>query len=122
MSVGAISPLGSSTLASAVGGSGVSATAPTAPTAATSLGAAGSTTSAAGVSGGFASQLAQGVDALSGQQSATNSLAQQAAVGNLSNIGQYMTAANEMQLTTQLTVAVRDHAVNAFNQIMGMSM
>ncbi|MDQ1499053.1 MAG: flagellar hook-basal body complex protein FliE, partial [Actinomycetota bacterium] len=43
-----------------------------------------------------------------------------AATGDLTNVHDYMIAATEASLATQLTVAVRNKAVEAFNQIMNM--
>jgi flagellar hook-basal body complex protein FliE len=45
----------------------------------------------------------------------------QVATGQLTNIHDYMIAANQAELATQLTVAVRNKAVDAFNQVMNMS-
>ena len=43
-----------------------------------------------------------------------------AATGDLDSLTSYVVAATEAQLATQITVAVRNKAVDAFNQIMGM--
>ena len=53
-------------------------------------------------------------------QDTANTLAVQAATGNLTDIHNYTIAATEASLQTELTVAVRDRAVEAFNQIMAM--
>jgi len=63
------------------------------------------------------------VNALQGvqdTQDSANSLAVQAATGDLVDVHNYTIAATEASLQTQLTVAVRDRAVEAFNQIMAM--
>ena len=57
---------------------------------------------------------------MQGTQSAADSLAQTAATGNLTDIHNYTIAATEASLTTEITVAVRDRAVEAFNEIMRM--
>ena len=44
----------------------------------------------------------------------------QMATGQLTDIQDYMIAANKAEIATQLTVAVRNKAVEAFNQIMNM--
>jgi flagellar hook-basal body complex protein FliE len=60
------------------------------------------------------------LDTLQSTQNNADSLAVQAATGNLTDIHSYTIAATEAQLMTDLTVAVRDRAVEAFNEIMRM--
>jgi flagellar hook-basal body complex protein FliE len=82
-----------------------------------------STTAAADASnstGAVGNTFSQALDALEGTQDAADSLAKQAATGNLTDIHNYTIAATEASLTTELTVAVRDRAVEAFNEIMRM--
>ena len=82
-----------------------------------------STTAAADATnstGGVGNAFSQALDSLQGTQSAADSLAQSAATGNLTDIHNYTIAATEASLTTELTVAVRDRAVEAFNEIMRM--
>jgi flagellar hook-basal body complex protein FliE len=82
-----------------------------------------STTAAADATkstGGVGNAFTQALDSLQGTQNAADSLAQQAATGNLTDIHNYTIAATEASLTTELTVAVRDRAVEAFNEIMRM--
>ena len=43
-----------------------------------------------------------------------------AALGKLTDVHEYMVAATEASLATDLTFAVRNKAVDAFNQIMQM--
>ena len=77
-------------------------------------------TAAATGSNGFGNALTNALDTLQQTQSTADTLATQAAVGDGTNVHDYMIAANEAQLATELTVAVRNKAVEAFNQIMGM--
>jgi flagellar hook-basal body complex protein FliE len=84
---------------------------PTAPTA-PSVGAGGG--------GSFAQQIGGALDSLQATQSAADQLARQAAVGALQDPSEYMIAATQASLATELTVAVRNKAVEAFNSIMTM--
>ena len=74
----------------------------------------------AGAGGDFGSMLLDGVDRLEGVQDKADQLAVQAATGDLTNIHDYTTAATEAAVTTKLTVAVRNKAIEAFNEIMRM--
>ena len=47
-------------------------------------------------------------------------MAADAATGELESVTDYLVAATEAQLATQVTVAVRNRAVEAFNDIMRM--
>jgi flagellar hook-basal body complex protein FliE len=62
----------------------------------------------------------QALDNVQASQDNADSLAQAAATGNLTDIHNYTIAATEASITTELTVAVRDRAVEAFNEIMRM--
>ncbi|HVQ93252.1 MAG TPA: flagellar hook-basal body complex protein FliE [Mycobacteriales bacterium] len=70
--------------------------------------------------GNFAAQVGQGLNTLQQAQTKADDLAVQAATGDLLDVHDYMIAATEASLTTQLTVAVRNKAVDAFNEIMRM--
>ena len=70
--------------------------------------------------GDFASVLSSSLDQLQSTQATADSLAQQAATGNLQDISDYMVASNEAALATQTVVTLKNQAVGAFNQIMGM--
>jgi flagellar hook-basal body complex protein FliE len=96
------------------------AIAPTTPTAPTP--AAGQATGASGTAGGFANVLGNALSSVQSSDATANSLATQAATGGLTNVSDYMVAANEANLQTQLTVAVRNNALQAFQQIMGMQL
>lgn len=62
----------------------------------------------------------QMLEGLQEVQNNADSLAQAAATGNLTDIHNYTIAATEAQLMTDLTVAIRNRAVEAFNEIMRM--
>ena len=78
-------------------------------------------TSAAGATGSqsFGSVATDLVDSLQNQQDNADKLALAASTGN-GNVGDVMIAATQASLSTNMTVAVRNKAVEAFNQIMGM--
>ena len=73
-----------------------------------------------GVSHDFGNLVMDGLNRLEGLQDRSDTLAVQAATGNLDNIHDYTIAATEAGVATQLTVAVRNKAVEAFNDIMRM--
>jgi len=81
--------------------------------------ATGSPTSA-GVGGASPTSFASQLDALSAMHANVDQLAVKAATGDLASIQDYAVASTEAQLMTQLTVTVRDKAVEAFNDIMKM--
>jgi flagellar hook-basal body complex protein FliE len=60
------------------------------------------------------------LDGVQASQNTADTLAQAAATGNLTDVHNYTIAATEAQLMTDLTVAVRDRAVAAFDEIMRM--
>lgn len=66
------------------------------------------------------STFAGALDSLQAMQSQTDALATQAATGDLKDVSQYTVSAAETSLATELTVAIRDKAVDAFNEIMRM--
>jgi flagellar hook-basal body complex protein FliE len=68
----------------------------------------------------FAAQLGDGLNQLQQAQSKADDLGVKAATGNLADVHDYMIASTEAALTTQLTVAVRNKAVEAFNEILRM--
>ena len=70
----------------------------------------------------FGSSLAGALDDLDAQQKATDELSRAAATGDLQSIEDLMIASTETQLATQLTVAVRNRAVESFNEIMRMQL
>ena len=68
----------------------------------------------------FGNSVVNALQGVQNSQDSANSLAVQAATGDLSDVHKYTIAATEASLQTELTVAVRDRAVAAFNQIMAM--
>lgn len=80
------------------------------------------TAPASGDSASFGGLLAHGLEQLQALQSNADSLALQAATGDLQDIHDYTIAATEASVATELTVAVRNKAVEAFNEIMRMPM
>lgn len=69
---------------------------------------------------GFAEALGKGLAAVQDAQSTSNDLAVKAATGDLTDVHDYMIASTKASLATELTVAVRNKAVEAFNDIMRM--
>jgi flagellar hook-basal body complex protein FliE len=104
MSIAAISGISPSALSSAL-----SSIQPTAGTGATT-----------GTGDGFGSWLGNALDSVSASQTRADGLAVEAATGDLTAVHDYTVAASEAQLLTQLTVEVRNRAVEAFNDIMRM--
>ena len=77
-------------------------------------------TGAANGQQGFGTALTRALDGLQATQTKADTLAVQAATGDLTNVHDYMIAATEAALATELTVAVRNKAVEAFTSIMNM--
>jgi flagellar hook-basal body complex protein FliE len=69
----------------------------------------------------FGSAITKAIDSLDRTQSTADAYSRQVAAGNLDHVEDYMVAAADAQLTTQLTVAVRNKAVEAFQEIMRMT-
>ena len=69
---------------------------------------------------GFAAMVTQGVAQLEGLHDTSDKLAVQAATGDLKDIHDYMIASSQAGLATEMTVAVRNKAVEAFTEIMRM--
>jgi flagellar hook-basal body complex protein FliE len=88
----------------------------TVPSAAELLAPAG----AAGAGESFAAALGRGLDSLAQAQASADHLAVAAATGDLTDVHDYTIAATQAQLATELTVAIRNKAVEAFGEIMRM--
>ena len=85
-------------------------------------GATGSTGATSAASGSdFPSLLSQGLESLQGLHTRTDDLAVQAATGDLNAIHDYTISATEASVATQLTTAVRNKALESFNEIMRMN-
>jgi flagellar hook-basal body complex protein FliE len=69
---------------------------------------------------GFGSAVTRALDDLAASQQRAAEAARAAATGDLQSVTQYMVAASEAQLATQITTAVRNRAIEAFNDIMRM--
>ncbi|RNM13128.1 flagellar hook-basal body complex protein FliE [Nocardioides pocheonensis] len=78
------------------------------------------TSDVTGTGKAFGSMVLDGLDKLERVQDTSDQLAVKAATGDLNAIHDYTIAATEANVTTQLTVAVRNKAVDAFNEIMRM--
>ncbi len=77
-------------------------------------------TAAGGSSGaGFADVLG-GIDKLQELQATASDLAVQAVTGQLDDVHDYTIAASQASLAIELTAAVRNRCVEAFNEIMRM--
>ena len=74
----------------------------------------------AGPNPDFAGKLSASLETLQRMQTNADNLAVQAATGQLTDVHDYIIAATEASLATQLTVAVRNKALDAFNEIMRM--
>jgi flagellar hook-basal body complex protein FliE len=83
--------------------------------------AGASTTSAvSGPNTDFAGMLSKGLESVQASQSTASDLAVQVANGTLQDPAQYTMAATEASLGLQLTMAIRNKAVEAFQEIMRM--
>lgn len=68
----------------------------------------------------FAARIGAGLEQLQGLHSTTDNLAVQAATGSLTDVHNYMIASTQASVATELTVAVRNKAIEAFQEIMRM--
>lgn len=85
-------------------------------------GAIGATNAAAAAGGSksFGDVVVGALENLQALQDKSDGLAVKAATGDLTDVHDYMIAATEANLATEFTVAVRNRAVDAFNEIMRM--
>ena len=84
------------------------------------LGGAGAIGAAPSSGSSFADTLTKALDDVAGSNAEVDRLSVQAATGDLAAAHDLTIAASEAQLLTQLTVEVRNRAVEAFNDIMRM--
>ncbi|MEZ5380029.1 MAG: flagellar hook-basal body complex protein FliE [Acidimicrobiales bacterium] len=68
----------------------------------------------------IADQIGGALDSLGAAERRADAASRAAATGDLSSISDFMMATTEAQLMTEVTVAVRNRAVEAFNEIMRM--
>lgn len=87
-------------------------------TGASATGGAGSSTGASGT--GFSDMISNALDGVQGTQQNADGLATQAATGGLTDVQDYLIATTQATVDTQITAAVRDKALQAFQSIMGM--
>jgi flagellar hook-basal body complex protein FliE len=80
---------------------------------------AGASSGAAGAD--FGNLLSKGLENLQGLHQQADTLAVKAATGDLTAIHDYTITATEASVATQLTTAVRNKALEAFQEIMRMS-
>lgn len=76
------------------------------------------TSTGAAQASSFAAALTRGLEGVQALQQGADGLAVQAATGDLTDVHDYMIAATQARLATELTVAVRNKAVEAFTEIM----
>jgi flagellar hook-basal body complex protein FliE len=74
----------------------------------------------AGAGEAFSAMLTKGIDSVQAAQTNADNMAVQAASGDLQDVHDYTIAATQAQLATELTVAIRNKAVEAFGEIMRM--
>ncbi len=68
----------------------------------------------------FAGVMSEGLQHLQATQAHADQLGVQAATGDLTDVHDFMIASTQAQLATDLTVTLRNKAVDAFNEIMRM--
>jgi flagellar hook-basal body complex protein FliE len=90
------------------------------PDATTGVDALGGTNAVQGPNENFAGMLAKGLENVQATQKNADDLAVKVADGSLQDPAQYTMAANEASLAMQLTLAVRNKALDAFQEIMRM--
>jgi flagellar hook-basal body complex protein FliE len=64
--------------------------------------------------------ISNALDSVQTAQQSADGLATQASTGGLADVQDYLIAATQASVDTQITAAVRDKAIQAFQSIMGM--
>lgn len=82
--------------------------------------AGGAATEGTDNNGGFTQAVGDAISNLNRVENAVEEASIKAATGDLDSVSDYMIAATEAQLATEITVAIRDRAITAFNDIMRM--
>jgi flagellar hook-basal body complex protein FliE len=98
----------------------MSSVTPTTAVAPLDLGEVAGAAAVQGPNENFAAKLGGALESLQAVQGKADDLSVKAATGTLQDVHDYTIAATEASLATQLTVAVRNKAVEAFNDIMRM--
>lgn len=70
--------------------------------------------------GGFGDSVGDALGQLGRAEAKADAAALAGATGDLSSVSDYMIAATEAQLVAEVTVAVRNRAIESFNEIMRM--
>ena len=123
MSALAVGAVGTSPVAGVSGVSGLSPALPAvAPDATAGAEFAGALQQAGLAQGGMGVSAAGRLEDLQRLQSNADDLAVKAVTGQLADPSQYTIAATEATLATQMTVAVRNKAVEAYSEIMRMQL
>lgn len=68
----------------------------------------------------FGDSIGDALSGLGNAEARADAAALAGATGDLSSVSDYMMAATEAQLVTEVTVAVRNRAIESFNDIMRM--
>ncbi|GGQ42214.1 flagellar hook-basal body complex protein FliE [Couchioplanes caeruleus subsp. azureus] len=84
------------------------------------VGGLAGTEQVSGPNSDFASMLSKGLESVQAAQTKAGDLAVQVANGTLQDPAQYTMASTEAALGLQLTMAIRNKAVEAFQEIMRM--
>lgn len=68
----------------------------------------------------FGSSVANALESVTQKQNVADNVSQQASLGRLQDVHEFTIATTEASLATELTVAVRNRALEAYNTIMQM--